>query len=119
MKKQKTIFLVTLFVCLLLFSSNTYAACVEGGIRCEGKLERLYMHTGVQKLFIAIDGDESVLDCASQEGVFLTLPTNHSEFKNLYAMLLTALSLDSPVGLRMIQGSAGCEVLYGYLDNTL
>ena len=112
MKKQ-FIFLMSMLVCLALFSTNVYAACDSN--RCYGKIERLYVQNNT--LFISTDGDESVLDCMAPGGVYVTVTTDNPNFKNLYAMMLTSMSLDNNIGFRIENGSSGCNLLYTYMDN--
>ena len=113
MKRQKAIYVVCMVVFLVLFSSSVYAACTAD--RCVGKIERLYMSGGT--LYISTDGDESVLDCTAPAGVYITIPTSNPNFKNLYAMMLTSMSLNNTIGLRIENGSASCNLVYTYMDN--
>ena len=113
MKRQKAIYVVCMVVFLVLLSSSVYAACTAD--RCVGKIDRLYMSGGT--LFISTDGDETLLDCTAPAGVYITISSSNPEFKNLYAMMLTAMSLDNTVGLRINNGSDNCSLMYTYMDN--
>jgi hypothetical protein len=112
MKKQLVIFM-SLLACLVLFSANVYAEC--GSDRCYGKIERLYSNGNI--LYISTDGDESFLDCSSPAGVYVTISTDNPNFKNLYAMMLTSMSLNNMIGVRIENGSSSCNLLYTYMDN--
>ena len=113
MKRQKGIYFICMFVFLVLLSTNVYAACSSD--RCEGKIDRLYMSGGT--LFISTDGDETLLDCTAPADVYITISSSNPEFKNLYAMMLTSMSLDNTVGLRINNGSDKCSLMYTYMDN--
>ena len=113
MKKQKAIYVVFMVVFLVLVSSSVYAACDAD--RCLGKIDRLYMQSGT--LYISTDGDETLLDCNAPAGVYITIPTSNPEFKNLYAMMLTSMSLNNTIGLRIANGSESCSLVYTYMDN--
>jgi hypothetical protein len=114
MKKQLVIFFMSLLACLVVFSANVYAECNSD--RCYGKIERLYVNGST--LYISTDGDESLLDCLSPAGVYVTVSTDNPNFKNLYAMMLTSMSLNNNIGFRIETGSSSCNLLYTYMDNT-
>ena len=113
MKKQQVICFMSMVVFLVLFSTNVYATCSSD--RCVGKIDRLYMNSGT--LYISTDGDETSLDCAAPGGVYITIPSTDPDFKNLYAMMLTSMSLNNTIGLRIENGSAKCNLVYTYMDN--
>ena len=113
MKRQKLIYGVCMVVFLVLLSTSVYAAC--DGNRCVGKIDRLYVTDGT--LYISTDGDETNLDCTAPGGVYITIPSSDPDFKNLYAMMLTAVSLDNTIGLRIQNGSPRCTLIYTYMDN--
>ena len=113
MKKKQFICLMSLLACLVLFSANVYAECTSD--RCYGKIERLYVNGST--FFIGTDGDESFLDCTAPGGVYITVSTDNPNFKNLYAMMLTSMSLNNTIGLRIENGSSSCNLIYTYMDN--
>ena len=113
MKRQKLIYGVCMVVFLVLLSTSVYAACTAD--RCVGKIDRLYVNGGT--LFISTDGDENNLDCTAPGGVYITIPSSDPDFKNLYAMMLTSMSLDNTIGLRIENGSDRCALIYTYMDN--
>ena len=114
MRKFNTILFI-LFILSVMLYSNAIGACST--TRCDGTIERLYIHSGLQRLYVSTDGDETNLNCSSPNGVYITVPTDHTEFKNVYAMLLTAVSLNKPVALRIKEESAICELDYAYINN--
>lgn len=113
MKKKQFILLMSLLAGLVLFSANVYAGCTSD--RCYGKIERLYVQNDT--LYISTDGDESFLDCNAPGGVYVTVTTDNPNFKNLYAMMLTSMSLNNNIGFRIENGSSACNLLYTYMDN--
>ena len=113
MKRQKLIYGVCMVVFLVLLSTSVYAACTAN--RCVGKIERLYVNGGT--LYISTDGDETNLNCTAPAGVYITMPSSYPDFKNLYAMMLTAISLNNTIGLRIQEGSDRCSLIYTYMDN--
>ena len=113
MKKKQFIFLMALLACLAVFSANVYAECTSD--RCYGKIERLYANGN--NLYIGTDGDESFLNCTAPGGVYITIYTDNPNFKNLYAMMLTSMSLNNTIGLRIENGSSNCNLIYTYMDN--
>jgi hypothetical protein len=113
MKKQQVICIMSMVVFLALFSTSVYAVCTT--TKCTGKIDRLYITGG--KLYISTDGDERNLDCNAVSDVYLTLSTSNPDFKNYYAMMLTTMSMGNQIGLRIENGSQGCELLYAHMDN--
>ena len=113
MKRQKLIYGVCMVVFLVLLSTSVYADCTAN--RCVGKIDRLYVTDGT--LYISTDGDETNLDCTPVGGVYITIPSSDPDFKNLYAMMLTAVSLNNTIGLRIENGSDRCTLIYTYMDN--
>jgi hypothetical protein len=112
MKKQLVIFLMSLLACLVVFSANVYAEC--SGNQCYGKIERLYVNGNT--LFISTDGDENFLDCTPPGGIYVTISTDNPNFKNLYAMMLTSMSLNNNIGFKIETGSSSCNLVYTYMD---
>ena len=110
---KKVIYVMSMLVFLVVLSTNVYAACTAD--RCVGKIDRLYVNGGT--LFISTDGDETFLDCNAPGGVYITIPSTDPDFKNLYAMMLTSMSLNNTIGLRIENGSDKCKLIYTYMDN--
>ncbi|MBM9513712.1 hypothetical protein [Desulfogranum marinum] len=114
MKKILFVFILALIGFSGMMASNLFAAC--SSTTCYGKIHRIYYHSsGV--LYIETDGDESVLGCTSPSGAYVTLPSDDPNFNRKYAMLLTAISQQMPIGLRIYTGSPTCEIAYLYLDD--
>jgi hypothetical protein len=114
MKKQLVIFLMSLLACLVVFSANVYAECSSD--RCYGKIERLYVSGNT--LYISTDGDESLLDCTAPSDIYVTIHNSDPNFKTLYAMMLTSMSVNNTViGMRIENGSSNCSLVYTYMDN--
>ena len=113
MKNQKVIYFISMLVFLVLFSTSAYAYCTTNA--CVGEIDRLYMTGG--NLYISTVGDETSLDCNAVSDVYLTIPTSHPGFKNYYAMMLTSISMNKEIGLRIVNGSEGCTLAYVYMNN--
>jgi len=104
--------LFSVFVVVLVFAGAANADC--SATNCNGKIERAYFSGA--RLFIATDGDETALNCTSPAGVYVTIPTSDPDFDRKYAMVLTAMSLDATVGLRIVEGDAHCSLSYIFMD---
>lgn len=111
MKRKMFCFMTTVGLFLLL-SSNVLAACSTKV--CVGQIEKLYITGG--KLYIGTDGDERNLNCSAVADVYVTLPTSNTDFKNYYAMMLTSMTMNNTIGLRIAEGSNGCELAYAYIE---
>lgn len=112
---KKLILCLSFLTCLMLFTSNVFAECTS--TQCYGKIDRLYVNGGT--LFISTDGDESNLDCTAPGGVYITISEDNPSFKNLYAMMLTSMSLNNNIGLRVRTGTSDCSLIYTYMDNNV
>lgn len=112
---KKNVIVLVLTIGLFMMSGNVaFADCSD--TVCVGTIERLYINSlGV--LYIASDGDESNLDCTSPAGKYVTLLPTDENFDRKYAMMLTAMSLEKNVGLRVVTGSSQCELSYVYMDD--
>lgn len=113
MKKQKIFFIISLSTLLIMLGANVYASC--DNVRCYGQLERLYINSDT--LYISTDGDENNLSCSAPGGIYITLPTSSPDFNRFYAMMLTSLTMQKEIGLRIQSGSEDCRLVYTYIDN--
>lgn len=112
MKKRMLVILISLgFV--FSFSKSSMAVCNDK--ICKGKVVRLFLSDS--KLYIGTDGDESSLNCVVPAGTYVSIPTNDPLFDQKYALLLTAVSLNKDVTIRIKDFSTGCIVNYIYMDN--
>ena len=111
--KQIVIIIVMALGVSFVADSAVFGACRN--TICVGEIQRLYM-TSATSLYIATDGDESVLNCSSPANRYLTMSTDEPNFNRKYAMLLTAMSTKMRVGLRIIENSRNCSVSYIYMD---
>jgi len=112
---MKRLFIVTVLGIglLLTFSASSMAACST--VLCEGKVSRLYFSGDF--LYIGTDGDEKALNCTSPGGTLVSIPASDQFIDEKYALLLTAVSLDKKVGIRINENSATCTVNYVYMNN--
>jgi len=86
--------------------SAAHAGCEP--ISCyKEQITTLYISDHV---FLRTSGDESLLNCALQSGVYITLRTEHKHFEAIYAFLLSAYHQREAVTVRIVEGSSGCEV---------
>ena len=110
---RKLVF-VAMVVCLCAgISGAAFADCST--TVCTGQIQRLYTDSS-GTLYIGMDGDESLLNCTSPAGQYITLTDDDQYHDRKYAMLLTAMSLGANVGLRIVDGSDNCELSYVYMD---
>ena len=73
-------------------------------------IKALYVEAGGQA-HVGLDTPLTPLNCASVGGAYLTL--NHTPgSEKLYSLLLTAHQQQSPVDVRINEGSTGCTLAY-------
>lgn len=114
MNYKKAITLCLSIGLILSISNTAFADCSAD--RCVGSIQRLYTDsTGT--LYIATDGNEKALSCTAPAGVYITMPADDENFDRKYAMMLTAMTLENTVGLRIVGGSSNCALSYVYMDN--
>lgn len=112
MKKFMFVFLISIG-CVCSVYAPGLAAC--NAKMCIGKVVRLFLNNS--KLYIATDGDERALNCTAIANSFVSIPQSDPLFDQKYALLLTAVSLNKKVGIRIVESSAGCTVNYVYMDS--
>jgi hypothetical protein len=113
MKTKTALLFIALTLCLVFFSASANADCTTD--RCYGQIERVYLSSS--RLYIATDGDERNLACTATADVYITILDTDPNFNRYYAMMLTAMSTKTPVGLRIVTGSDGCTIAYTYMNN--
>jgi hypothetical protein len=95
----------------LLSSSGTALAECEPTL-CTGLVYELYVRSAGD-LRVQTTGNESLLNCTPDQGVFLTLsPAAAANFKDVYALLLAANVAGKEVTIRIVEGSNPCAILY-------
>ena len=106
------------FLVLSLFSSSVFAAC--DSISCNGEIERIYAtgNNDGRVLIMPKDDPEGVVDCSPAEGRNFTLKSDHPLFSEIYSMALSSLMAGKPVRMRIIQGTAGCELSYMWVTSS-
>lgn len=100
------------------FSVNSFAAC--SGVGCSDvKIDTLYVSEN-SYMYIATNGVETNLtNCVPSDPIYIRLLTSHPNFDRIYSILLTAVTADKEVTLRMkdTTGNSGeCEVAYVRFD---
>jgi hypothetical protein len=99
---------------LLLTSTASANACTDKF--CTGQIKRLYVHGGVENVFIDVDADKGPLTCTLSGNRYLVLRKTNGLFDATYSLLLSAHIARLPVTLRMNTNSNECTVQYVTLD---
>ena len=105
-----------LTACVMLASLNASAGCDVNG--CSGKGNDVVVSTYVTshssgRIYLqAPASTRNNLDCDLVEGNYMTLSGNHPLFKESYSTILTALSTNKTLFVRIKNGSPICEVNY-------
>lgn len=63
-------------------------------------------------VYVQLSGTMSNLNCTLVSGVFVTLLSTASRFKEVYANLLAAQLTDRSLSVRIDTGSSGCTIAY-------
>jgi len=98
----------------LTFGGAAYAHCA--GVACTNVyIERLLLNAS-GPLHVAVDGDETALDCTAVSDFYVTLNTSDPNAEAIYSTLLAAHVAGKRVSIRIEQFSADCEIRYVYVD---
>jgi hypothetical protein len=105
----------SVFFAATVYAPAVFADCAN--LICDSVyIERLVAESGAlttnQDFYVQTTGTESALTCSPDSAVNLKLNGDDPHAKEVYAMLLTAFSLDKPVSIRIVSGSAPCEIAY-------
>lgn len=65
-------------------------------------------------VYVRTTGTTSNLNCALESGVYVTLKSSSTRFKEIYAYLLAFQLSGQPVSVRIDIGVAGCPIVYAY-----
>jgi len=107
-----------LVVVLLSLTLAAQADCV--GQSCENvSIEQLYVDAGQNghNIWVRTSGNETALTgCIPNAGVYLWLDGSQPQKKEVYALLLTAFSMERAVTIRVVAGSQGCSIAYVYMN---
>ena len=107
----------------ILLSVLTLGAMVVGAnagctaTACIGKIDKLYM-TSNGTLYVGTDGDEKALNCAGGvgnggvSGVYMSMKEGDVGKNAMYSLLLTAMTTDKTVTVRVQEGTVDCRVSY-------
>lgn len=63
-------------------------------------------------VYIGINADLSGLNCTLVNGSMLTLMPDQTNFRQIYASLLTAYAMQRPLVVRIGEGTTDCRVSY-------
>ncbi|MFT5594556.1 MAG: hypothetical protein ACI8SR_002947 [Oceanicoccus sp.] len=108
-------FKIISFISLLFVVQTSLAECASTGCT-DVSIDMLYVTTsGV--VYINTSGDEKLLGCAAESGVFTTLMMGSDGSNAVFSTLLAAQASGKNVSVRTQDGSQGCNVLYVTLEN--
>ena len=78
---------------------------------CITTISKLYT-TANGPIYVSTPLDEKLANCTPVSDVYFTLDTSSKNVKEVYATLLAAYMAQKEVRLRIIEGSANCELKY-------
>ena len=97
---------------LALSVSTVVANAGCSGTSCSNvKIEKLYMTAG-GTLYVGTDGTESALNCASPAGKYVSLAEGDVGKNAMYSLLLTAMTTNKKVSIKVVPNSETCKVQY-------
>ncbi|QUJ67371.1 hypothetical protein KDD30_15240 [Photobacterium sp. GJ3] len=102
------------FIFLLFFlSPTTWAACYPNQCQGVGKdiLVSVYP-SSTGNIYLEAPAGKEKLNCKLAEGYYMTLKNTHPIFEVMYSTILTAVSTQKKLTVRIVENSEGCEVMY-------
>lgn len=106
--------ILSLLACsCVLFANTSDAECVP--TNCTGYLDQVYMEAN-GNLYVQTSGNETLANCTPASGVYLFLSGSASNFKEIYAMLLSAQAMGWQVTLRILDGSNPCAISWASVN---
>jgi len=104
-------FSVLTIASLLLAPITALASC--SSTACDTTLTKVYPSPlGGGVVYVQVSEPVTALNCTRVPGEFMSLKSTHPLFKESYALLLSSLQAKSPVRVRIVEGSADCEIVY-------
>ncbi len=112
MKHISRIRIWTIFI-FMYASSATYAECIPGStpVCVNVTINHIQAYTN-SEFVIGTSGNESLLSCLAIQGSLLRLNPAEANFKDVYAMLLSANLIGKPVTIRLDDAQSNCYILY-------
>lgn len=110
---------VGLVLALAVLAGTAFAGCGEDASkgRCQNVTITRLFPTSAGHVYVATSGDESMLNCAAHEGIYLWIDGADPGADRLYSALLTAFTMGRSVRMiRIVDGSAKCRINYLWLD---
>lgn len=101
------------FIILIIVSTPASSQCFSSNCQGIGSdvIVSVYPNqTG--NIFLEGPVDRNALNCTLQEGRFMVLQPDHLLFREIYSTILTALSTQKELIVRIRELSKNCEVLY-------
>ena len=106
--EMKKILMSVLALSTLAVVAN--AGC-SGALCSNVKVTKLYMTAG-GTLYVGTDGTESALNCTSPAGKYVSLAEGDVGKNAMYSLLLTSMTTNKKVSIRVVSGSPTCKVQY-------
>ena len=103
-----------IFVAVLASFAPAVASAVCNNYTCEDVKITVLVTIGDGNVLIRTNGNQSMLDCTQESGVYMTLLASSPRFKEMYANVLAFQLAGQPMSFRVNTGSAGCTLAYVY-----
>lgn len=104
---------ILFFLVLLIPGIAVAGTCTS--IYCDGKITTLYPNGSNGIVYIIMDGNMSTLDCTLSQGSYIVLKKTNQLHSEIYSMLLSSVMAQRDIRVRILQGSADCELSYTML----
>ena len=111
--KKTTVFAAVTLITSLFFSLSAFSVCTTTGCSGVGKEVLLSVYPNSSgHIYLQAGAGKENLDCDLHEGHYTVLKSNHSAFEAAYSTILTALTTQKHLIVRIIDKSPICEVSY-------
>jgi hypothetical protein len=99
--------------CCVVFANASNAECQPTA--CVGFVDQVYVEAN-GNLYVQTSGNETLANCTPNSGIYLYLAASATNFKEIYAMLLTAETLGWQVTLRIVDSSNPCTISWASVN---
>jgi hypothetical protein len=95
----------------LLPQLSSAASC--NAIICRAPISNLYLNGDAVLVQLGItESQKSTINCTLVSNLYFVLRDSNARFKEIYAALLSAQARGTDVSLRIVEGSADCQVVW-------
>lgn len=100
-------------VSTMLAAPLGYAGCVDRSCMGIGiEVVKSVYPSSTGDIYLEAPDDKTTLNCTLKEGQYMVLQSDHPLFREIYSTVLSALTSNKRLQVRIVEGSDNCQVSY-------